>query len=109
MVSYWVRYRGRAAEPARFISRYQETHSAILKRFSGIKSLVLHTPVEFRDPFPVNRAGTMLLAQMTFDSAAALNAALASEARKAAREDFQHFPRFDGEVTHEAMEERVIF
>jgi uncharacterized protein (TIGR02118 family) len=109
MVSYWVRYRGRAADPAGFIAYYQDTHSAILQRFPVIRSLVLHTPVDFRDPFPVHKGDTMLLAQMTFDSAADLNAALTSEARKAARDDFQHFPRFDGEVTHEAMEEKVIF
>src|SRR5215217_7523153 len=105
MVSYWVRYRGKAADPAAFLAYYQNTHSSILQRFPGIKSLVLHTPVDFRDPFPVHIGDTMLLAQMSFDSSAALNRALASEARKAARDDFQRFPDFEGEVTHEALEQ----
>ncbi|MCZ7564022.1 MAG: hypothetical protein M5U08_09665 [Burkholderiales bacterium] len=44
-----------------------------------------------------------LLVQMTFDSAAELDAALASAARAEARVDFSRFPRFDGRVTHQAF------
>ena len=51
----------------------------------------------------------MLLAQMQFDSAAISTHALRSEARRLARDDFQRFPPFDGEVTHEAMTGKVIF
>ena len=51
----------------------------------------------------------MLLAQMTFDSAADLDAALRSQARREARDDFHRFPPFEGEVTHEAMTGTVIF
>jgi len=109
MVSYWVRYQGRRADPVGFVGYYQDAHSSFLQRLPGIRSLVLHTPVEFHDPFPVNKGSTMLLAQMMFGSLAELNSALASDARKAARDDFQRFPRFSGEVTHEAMEGKVIF
>ena len=55
-----------------------------------------------------NQADT-LLAQMTFDSAAALDTALASEARARARADFQNFPPFEGSVTHQAMAARKVF
>lgn len=109
MVSYFVRYRGSSSDPAGFAAYYREQHAAILRDFPGIGQLILHTPVAFHDPFPVRPAGTMLLAQMTFDSASALDAALRSEARKLAREDFAHFPAFDGEVTHEALKAEVIF
>lgn len=109
MVSYWVRYRGGAADPAAFVAYYQDNHSAILKQFPGVTSLVLHTPVGSHDPFPVRPGGTMLLSQMTFDSAVELNAALASDARRRARDDFHRFPAFAGEVTHEAMAGKVIF
>jgi hypothetical protein len=51
----------------------------------------------------------MLLAQMQFDSAGDLDNALRSPARRLARDDFQRFPAFDGEVTHEAMTGNVIF
>jgi hypothetical protein len=53
--------------------------------------------------------GTALLAQSTFDTPADLERALHSEARRRAREDFGRFPRFSGEVTHQAMSGRIIF
>lgn len=109
MVSYFVRYRGSAADPADFISYYESKHALILREFPGIRSLVLHTPAAWNDPFPVRQGGSMLLAQMVFDSSSALNAALRSDARKQARDDFQCFPAFEGEVTHEAMAAKVIF
>lgn len=109
MVSYFVRYKGVAADPAAFVDYYAQRHAAILKDFSGIRSLILHTPQTWTDPFPVNPAGSLLLAQMTFDDASALDTALRSDARRAARQDFAHFPAFEGEVTHQAMKAEVIF
>jgi uncharacterized protein (TIGR02118 family) len=109
MVSYFVRYRGVAADPAGFFDYYSGRHAAILKRFPGIRSLILHAPQPWTDPFPVNPGGSVLLAQMTFDHAQALDTALRSEARREAREDFSHFPAFEGEVTHQAMKSKVIF
>jgi uncharacterized protein (TIGR02118 family) len=109
MVSYFVRYRGSAPDPQGFAAYYEARHAELLKEFPGIRSLVLHRPVPWHDPFPVNPAGSLLLAQMVFDSAEALNAALQSEARKAAREDFARFPPFAGEVTHEALTAKVVF
>jgi uncharacterized protein (TIGR02118 family) len=109
MVSYFVRYRGNSSDPAAFATYYREQHAAILKQFPSINSLILHSPAAFRDPFPVRPAGTMLLAQMTFDSTTALDAALRSDARRLARDDFARFPAFDGEVTHEALRAEVIF
>jgi uncharacterized protein (TIGR02118 family) len=109
MVSYWVRYQGTAADPAAFAAYYRDKHSVILKQFPGIASLIVHSPVAFHDPFPVRPGGTMLLVQMTFESAAELNSALASDARRRAREDFHRFPAFEGEVTHEALTGKVIF
>jgi uncharacterized protein (TIGR02118 family) len=109
MVSYFVRYRGSSADSTGFAAYYREHHAAILRQFPGIGSLVLHAPVAFHDPCAVRPAGTMLLAQMIFDSTAALDAALRSDARKRAREDFARFPAFDGEVTHEALNAEMIF
>jgi uncharacterized protein (TIGR02118 family) len=109
MVSYFIRYRGTAADPAGFTAYYETRHAAVLKRFPGIRSLVMHTPTAWHDPCPVRPAGSLLLAQMVFDSAEALDAALLSAARKDARDDFQRFPPFDGEVTHEALTAKVIF
>jgi uncharacterized protein (TIGR02118 family) len=109
MVSYFVRYRGSPNDPGAFCAYYEEKHAAMLRHFPNIRSLVLHRPVEASDPFPVRRGDTFLLAQMQFDNAADLDAALQSDARRRARDDFHNFPPFGGEVTHEAMIAKLIF
>jgi uncharacterized protein (TIGR02118 family) len=109
MVSYFVRYRGEAADPRAFARYYENEHAQILSRFPGIRSLIVHQPMRWNDPFPVHPDGTELLAQMTFDSAADLDEALMSDARREARADFARFPPFAGEVTHQAMSAKVIF
>jgi uncharacterized protein (TIGR02118 family) len=98
-----------ALDPAGFTAYYETQHAAVLKRFPGVRSLVLHAPTAWHDPFPVKPSGSLLLAQMTFNSAQALDAALCSAARREAREDFHRFPPFEGEVTHEAMTTKVVF
>jgi uncharacterized protein (TIGR02118 family) len=107
-VSYFVRYRGSAADPEAFAAYYRDRHAAILKDFPGLRGLVLHRPVLAQDPFPTRPGGSFLLAQMSFDSAEALDRALASEARARARDDFANFPSFEGEVTHEAMAREIV-
>ena len=109
MVSYFVRYRGSSSDPDAFHAHYETRHSAILRQFPNIRSLILHRPTAWTDPFAVQRGETFLLAQMQFDNAGDLDAALASEARRQARDDFHRFPPFDGEVTHEAMSSRMVF
>ncbi len=109
MVSYFVSYRGSSPAAEAFLRHYRGRHAEILKDFPGIQGLVLHTPVAWNDPYPVNPGGRLLLAQLQFGSVAALDAALASEARARAREDFRTFPVFDGTVTHQAMASSVIF
>jgi uncharacterized protein (TIGR02118 family) len=109
MVSYFVRYRGSSADPAGFRTYYETRHAEILRGFTGIRSLVLHQPVGWNDPCPVIPGGSLLLAQMTFDSPADLDAALRSQARQDARADFCRFPPFGGEVTHEALSAKVVF
>jgi len=58
MVSYFVRHRGKAADPATFVGYYHNRHTAILRSFRQIKSLVLHRPAAFSNPFPVQRHGS---------------------------------------------------
>jgi uncharacterized protein (TIGR02118 family) len=109
MVSYFVRYRGTASDPQAFRRYYEVQHAGLLRQIPKIRSLIVHYPAEWRDPFPVRPGGTCLLAQMQFDSASELDAALRSEARRHARDDFQRFPPFSGEVTHEAMTGTIVF
>ncbi len=109
MVSYFVRYRGASSDAHAFHAHYETRHAAILGQFPGIRSLILHRPAAWIDLLPVQRADTFLLAQMQFDSASDLDAALRSDARRQARDDFHRFPPFSGEVTHEAMTAQVLF
>jgi uncharacterized protein (TIGR02118 family) len=109
MVSYFVRYHGASCDPDALQAYYETRHAAILRQFPNISSLVLHRPAAWSDPFPVQRGETLLLAQMQFDSARDLDAALHSDARRQARDDFNRFPPFSGEVTHEAMIGKVLF
>jgi uncharacterized protein (TIGR02118 family) len=107
--SYIVRYHGSAPDPEGFLAHYRESHAPILQRFPGIGSLILHRSADFTDPHPVTPGGNLLIAEMTFDDVPALNAALASQARTDARNDFGNFPKFDGDVTHQAFTTERIF
>ena len=109
MVSYFVRYCGESTASAAFNSYYESRHAALLRQFPGIRSLILYSPAASHDPFPVRPGKTFLLAQMQFDNVGDLDAALRSEARRQARNDFQCFPPFVGEVTHESMSGKIIF
>lgn len=103
MVSYFVMYQGVPHDADAFAGYYARVHASILARFPRIRAVIMHRPVGWTDPFPVNRGDVALLVQMTFDSEADLNAALASTARADARDDFANFPAFDGRVTHQAF------
>jgi uncharacterized protein (TIGR02118 family) len=102
-VSYFVRYDIRAHNLDDFLSYYKTQHVPILARWPGLQKVVLHTPLDWRDPSAVNRGDAVLLAQLEFTSAEALNEALASIERTEARRDFERFPPFAGTVTHQAM------
>ena len=109
MVSYFVRYDGQAISPNLFLEYYRTKHASILNQFDEIRGLTIHTPVEWRDPFPIQKGGASLLAQMHYDSIEALNLSLASEARRRARTDFQNFPKFGGQIIHQALNAEQIF
>ncbi len=109
MISYFVRYDGRSADPDGFLRHYRTEHAQLLQRFEDIQGLTLHTPVDWTDPCPVQKGGLSLLAQMTFESTEALDQGLASDARRSARTDFENFPDFDGQIYHQALQLEKIF
>ena len=59
-VSYFVRYEIEDSEA--FVRHYKERHVPILARWPGIRRVVLHRPVPWTDPCPVNRGATVLVA-----------------------------------------------
>ncbi len=107
--SYIVRYQGYAENKTGFISHYRNRHAPILENFPGIKSLVLHHAADFQDPYPITPGGNLLIAEMTFQDISALNIALKSPVRTDARNDFENFPTFHGEVTHQAFQSEKVF
>ncbi|WP_108658851.1 EthD family reductase [Acuticoccus kandeliae] len=108
-VSYFVRYDGSAEDAEEFIRYYAETHGEFMKAYPGIRKAVIHLPTDWNDPEPINRGDVFLLGEFQFDDEAALDAALASQARKDARGDAHNFPPFHGRVTHQAMKTVVLF
>ena len=69
MVSYFVRYCGASSVPDAFQAYYETRHAALLRQFPHIRSLILHRPAAWNDPFQVRPGETFLLAQMQFDGA----------------------------------------
>jgi uncharacterized protein (TIGR02118 family) len=108
-VSYFVRYDIESGDLAAFLRRYREVHVPLVSRWPGLRRMVLHTPLEWRDPFPVNRGRAVLMAQLEFEDEAAMNAAFASRERAEAREDFKRFPSYEGTVTHQALAQDEVY
>jgi uncharacterized protein (TIGR02118 family) len=108
-VSYFVRYDIAVSDLSAFLDRYRSVHVPMVAAWPGLQRMVIHTPVEWSDPFPVNRGRTVLLAQLEFESEAAMNQAFASRERAEAREDFKRFMTFEGTVVHQAMKTEELW
>jgi uncharacterized protein (TIGR02118 family) len=102
-VSYFVRYDIAVPDLNAFLERYRKVHAPLVATWPGLQRMIMHTPVEWNDPFPVNRGKAVLMAQLEFESEDAMHHAFASRERAAAREDFKRFMTFEGTVTHQAM------
>ena len=108
-VSYFVRYDISAPDLDAFLERYRKVHVPLVAKWPGLQRMVIHTPVDWKDPFPVNRGKAVLMAQLVFESVEAMNRAFASRERAEAREDFKRFMTFEGTVTHQAMASKEVF
>lgn len=108
-VSYFVRYDITAPELEGFLERYKKVHVPLVAGWPGLQRMIIHTPVDWKDPFPVNRGKAVLMAQLEFASEEAMNKAFASPERAAAREDFKRFMTFEGTVTHQAMRSEQVW
>jgi uncharacterized protein (TIGR02118 family) len=108
-VSYFVRYDIEIADLDAFMRRYREVHVPTVARWPGLRRMVLHTPLAWRDAFPVNPGKAVLMAQLEFENEAAMNAAFASRERAEAREDFKRFPKYEGTVVHQAMAQEEVY
>ena len=108
-VSYFGRYDIAVSDLKGFVERYRKAHVPLVAKWPGLQRMVLHTPVDWTDPFPVNKGNAVLMAQLVFESVEAMNRAFASRERAEAREDFKRFMTFEGTVTHQAMRSEEVW
>jgi uncharacterized protein (TIGR02118 family) len=108
-VSYFVRYDITTKDTAEFVRYYRDMHLPLVTCWPGLQGVVLHTQVEWNDPYAITRGNSVLLVQFEFESAAALSKALFSPERAEARLDFQNFPAFAGSVTHQALTSEAVW
>ena len=108
-VSYFVRYDIEAPDLKGFLERYRKVHVPLVAKWPGVQRMVMHTPLDWHDPAPVNKGKAVLLAQLIFKDEKSLQKAFASPERAEAREDFKRFMTFEGTVTHQAMRSEEVF
>jgi uncharacterized protein (TIGR02118 family) len=103
LCSYMVAYEGPADDLNLWLSHYIAHHPPIMARFPGIRQVEVFTRIDWCSALPWPRVEYMQRNKVVFDSAEALNAALASPIRAEMRADFHHFPPFRGKITHYPM------
>ena len=101
--TYLVAYEGPAEDEKAWQAHYLAHHPPIMARLPGIRELEVTLPLEWRCPPRLERMRHMQRNKVAFDSAEALEAALASPVRAEMRKDYARLPRFSGRVTHYAM------
>jgi uncharacterized protein (TIGR02118 family) len=106
--TYLVAYDGPADDEKSWQAHYLAHHPPIMARLPGIRELEVSLPLEWRCPPGLEAVRHMQRNKVAFDSAEALEAALASPIRAEMRQDYARLPRFSGRVTHYAMTTRVL-
>ncbi len=99
LLSYLVEYEGPAKDENAWHLFYVEGHPPLLAKFPGIRKIEIYTPAVVISALPFAVRNTMQRNKTVFDSAEAMNAAMASPVRAALRRDFQ-FPAFEGAAAH---------
>ena len=106
--TYLVSYPGPADDLNAWLDYYIAGHPRLMAKFPGIREIEIATRIDWVGHLPWSRADAMLRNKVMFDSPQALTAALNSPVRHELREDFKHFPRFDGGNTHYPMVTRSV-
>ena len=100
LLSYLVEYEGPAKDENAWHLFYVEGHPPLLAKFPGIRKIEIYTPAVVISALPFVVRKTMQRNKTVFDSAEAMNAAMASPVRGALRRDFHNFPAFEGAAAH---------
>lgn len=99
-LSYMVEYEGPAKDENAWHLFYVEGHPPLLAKFPGIRKIEIYTPATLISALPFAQRRAMQRNKTVFDSADAMNAAMASPVRAALRKDFHKFPEFSGGTDH---------
>lgn len=101
--AYLVIYEGKPEDPDAFLHYYVEHHLPLIWRWPKIRSVELELRADAADAW-AEPSDVFMIARFVFDSLADLQAALDSDARRVARNDRDHFPVFNGNRYHQAVE-----
>ena len=96
VLSYMVEYEGPAKDENAWHLFYVEGHPPLLAKFPNIRKIEIYTPATLISALPFELRRSMQRNKTVFDSAEAMNAAMASPVRAALRKDFHKFPEFAG-------------
>lgn len=106
--SYMVAYEGPAEDPNLWLDYYVTHHPPLMRTMPAIRELEIYTAIDWIGFLPGKKVRHLQRNKTTFDSNAALSAALDSPVRLAMRKDFASFPTFTGLVTHFPMATRAV-
>ena len=102
--TFLVDYPGTTANLEAWLDHYDAHHPPIMIRFPGVREVATFRPaLGARNDLPCEFANSMQRNKVVFDSAAALEAALASPVMAQMRADSAAFPAFTHRATHFAM------
>ena len=102
-ISYFVFYQGSTDNPIGFVEYYKTHHSKYLMKFPGLQELRIHENLDWQDGQDVSKGEFLLIAEMCFPNIETMEKAISSPERQRAREDFNNFPDFQGNIWHQAM------
>lgn len=107
-LSFMVRYYRPTDNEREFADYYMANHPPILATFPGIRNVLCYVPIDIEATRKFSGSGVFFGNEVVFDNLAALNNALASDARTRLRADFETFRSF-GHNTHHAMLRERLF
>lgn len=101
--SYVVHYPGPARDPNAWHAYYMAGHPPLFQQMPGIRGIEILTPVDWVSGLPFEKTAYLQRNRVEFDTPDALQAALQSPVRDALREDYHHFPPYEGGSAHYPM------
>lgn len=101
--SYLVHYPGPAQDRNAWLRHYADQHIPLMRRLPGIRGVEMLTRIDHLSGLPFARDDHMQRNRVSFDSAQALAAALASPVRGQMRADTAEYPPYTGGIFHFVM------